>query len=133
MKFLLVIGGGVIVLLASVFAYLTIGFAEPDDLRLSNLTTRLFVPSEVRDLPLDETCGVPATVSREWLECGGICGVSYFVSARVSGNEESIQQRLNDYQSRALQKYKFVVDIGAPDMPSGCRILNLDISHDNRQ
>jgi hypothetical protein len=108
-----------------------IAMAEPDDLPLDGWTTRLFVPAAVRRLPKDGACG-PITVSRNWLECGGICGVAYDVTFPSTNTVEAINARLGRYFGAALPDHTISVR-EASDAGSGkCRKVLVEIIKDSR-
>jgi hypothetical protein len=131
LKFLIYAAAILLSFAALIFGYLAVAMAEPDDLPLDGWTTRLFVPAAVHQLPTDGACG-PITVSRNWLECGGICGVAYDVTFPSTNTVEAINARLGRYFGAALPDHTISVR-EASDAGSGkCRKVLVEIIKDSR-
>ena len=115
---------------AAMFLYLVIGFAEPKDMALNGLTTRLFVPADVRDTPKYQLCG-SVTVSRSWQECGGICGVSYRLIYPSTLSKADLEQKILAY-GKTLPQYEISVRGGTEGDAGRCTIYGIHYYSDFR-
>lgn len=108
---------------AAIISYLIIGFAEPNDMPLNGLATRLFVPAEVRETPEIQLCGA-VTVSRSWQECGGICGVSYWLIYPSTLSKKDLEQKIMTYTATMPQYEVTILGDAEADVPR-CTIYGI--------
>ena len=131
MKFL-IWGAAILLAVAGLFfGYLYTVMAEPDDLALNGWTTGLYVPAEIRQLPTDGACG-PVTVSRNWLECGGICGVAYDIAFPSTDSVEVIDASMKTYFDTALPDHTVNVREANYANSRECRKILVEVVKDSR-
>ena len=98
----------------ALFAFLAYAFAEPRNIPAGSPIAWIFIPNALRYADLQADCG-SVTFTKSYLECGGICGVSYFAEFGSNNRDAAKESKMLTNLRKYLPEFEIDVVDGKKD------------------